>query len=50
MFRVREMNTKLVNWNMESLWYPTLLVLLEENDLVIIQIIAGRCRALTQAP
>ena len=33
MFALVGMNTKLVNGNMESLWYPALLVVLAENDL-----------------
>ena len=42
MFALVGMNTKLVNGNMESLWYPALLVVLAENVLKIIQIIVGR--------
>ena len=43
-------NTKLINLKKESLLSQSLLVVLAENDLEIIQIIVGRCRALTQAP
>ena len=38
MFGLVRMNTKLVNWNKESLLSPALLVVLAEKDLEIIPI------------
>ena len=50
MFRLVGMSTKLVNWNKEPWLSSVLPVVLSENDLEIIQVIVGRCRAVNLAP